>query len=167
MNQYRFYGWEQATMPAVTERYPGVHTPQELYDALCDVWCEYTCAPRLRDEWSEENRTLGQCSITAFLVQDIFGGRVFGVLRPGGNYHCYNEVGGVVFDLTSEQFGEEKLSYSDNPEQFREVHFQKKEKKDRYEFLREKLMDVLRKRWFHFSSFHFSFFICIAFTYML
>jgi hypothetical protein len=76
-----------------------------------------------------ENITLGQCSITAFLVQDIFGGRVYGVLRPGGNYHCYNDVDGHIFDLTSEQFGDEVLSYEDNPEQFREVHFQKEEKK--------------------------------------
>lgn len=132
---YCFYGWEQATMPAVSEEYPGIHTPQELYDKLLEVWCEYTCAPRLREEWSPDNITLGQCSITAFLAQDIFGGRVYGVLRPGGNYHCYNEVDGILFDLTSEQFGDEVLSYEDNPEQFREVHFQKTEKKERYEFL--------------------------------
>lgn len=44
----------------------------------------------------------------------------------GGNYHCYNVVGDCCFDLTSEQFGEEVLSYQDNPEQFRETHFAKK-----------------------------------------
>ena len=32
-----------------------------------------------------------------------------------------------AFDLTSEQFGDEKLDYTDNPEQFREVHFGKEE----------------------------------------
>lgn len=126
-------------MPACTGEYPGIQTPRDLYDALLNVWCEYTCAPRLREEWSVENITLGQCSITAFLVQDIFGGRVYGVLRPGGNYHCYNEVDGHVFDLTSEQFGDEVLSYEDNPEQFREVHFQKTEKKERYEYLCKEL----------------------------
>ena len=132
---YSFYGWKQATMPAVSDEYPGIHTPQELYDALSDVWCAQTCAPRLRDQWSSDNKTLGQCSITAFLVQDIFGGKVYGILRPGGNYHCYNVVNGYAFDLTSEQFGDEKLNYEDNPEQFREVHFAKEEKKERYEYL--------------------------------
>ena len=29
---YKFYGWEQATVPAITEKYPGIHTPQDLYD---------------------------------------------------------------------------------------------------------------------------------------
>ena len=81
----------------------------------------------------------GQCSITAFLAQDIFGGEVYGILRPGGNYHCYNVVGKCVFDLTSEQFGDEVLSYEDNPIQSREVHFAKEEKRLRYEYLKERL----------------------------
>lgn len=65
----------------------------------------------MRKDWTRENPTLGQCSITAFLAQDIFGGKVYGVLRPGGNYHCYNVIGDWRFDLTSEQFGEEALDY--------------------------------------------------------
>jgi hypothetical protein len=140
---YNFYGWQKATAPAKTDEYKGIRTPQDLYDALTHVWCEYTCAPRLRGEWSTENRTLGQCSITAFLVQDIFGGDVYGILRPGGNYHCYNVVGDAVFDLTSEQFGDEKLNYEGNPLQSREVHFAKEEKKQRYEYLKKSLLDSL------------------------
>ncbi|MBR1853581.1 MAG: hypothetical protein IJ794_10665 [Lachnospiraceae bacterium] len=136
---YKFYGWEQATVPAITEKYPGIHTPQDLYDALSEIWCADTCAPRMRADWSAENKTLGQCSITAFLAQDIFGGKVYGILRPGGNYHCYNVIGDCVFDLTSEQFGAEVLNYADNPEQFREVHFAKEEKRLRYEKLKEEL----------------------------
>ncbi|MEY8427285.1 hypothetical protein AALA00_06085 [Lachnospiraceae bacterium 46-15] len=136
---YKFYGWEQADAQAVTDEYEGIQTPCGLYDALSDIWCEYTCAPRMRDGWSRENKTLGQCSITAFLAQDIFGGKVYGIPREGGNYHCYNVVGGCVFDLTSEQFGDEVLSYENNPEQLREVHFAKEEKRQRYEYLREEL----------------------------
>ncbi len=132
---YNFYGWQEALVQPVNTEYKDIETPRDLYDALSNIWCEYTCAPRLRDEWSESNPTLGQCSITAFLAQDIFGGEVYGVLRPGGNYHCYNVVDGVTFDLTSEQFGDEVLSYEDNPVQTREEHFAKEEKKQRYEFL--------------------------------
>ena len=139
MKVYPFYGWEQATVPATREQYPGIRTPQDLYDALSEVWCEYTCAPRMRDKWSLENRTLGQCSITAFLVQDIFGGTVYGMVRPGGSYHCYNEVDGHVFDLTSEQFEGEELCYEGNPVQSREAHFAKEEKRLRYEYLKEQL----------------------------
>ena len=99
----------------------------------------------MRGDWSVSNKTLGQCSITAFLAQDIFGGKVYGVPRSGGNYHCYNVVGDIVFDLTSEQFGDEKLNYTDNPEQLREVHFAKTEKRERYEYLKAELIKFLRK----------------------
>ena len=128
-----FYGWEEAPAEIRT-----------LYEDLSKVWSPETCAPRLRPEWSPENRTLGQCSITAFLAQDIFGGRVYGVPLKEGGFHCFNVVDGVAFDLTSEQFGEETLSYEDNPEQFREVHFAKEEKRLRYEKLKEEL-----KKWRH------------------
>ena len=109
--EYKFWGHEQADVPAVTDEYKGIHTPIDLYDALSELWCADTCAPRMRQDWTPENKTLGQCSITAFLVQDIFGGKVYGVLRPGGNYHCYNVIGEHRFDLTSEQFGDEALRY--------------------------------------------------------
>ena len=63
-------------------------------------------------------------------------------MREGGNYHCYNVVGDRVFDLTSEQFGDEKLIYSeDDPEQSREVHFAKTEKRERYEYLKKKFYE--------------------------
>lgn len=141
---YQFFGHDGLEQVApVQEAYRAVKNPLVLYDLLSQLWCADTCAPRMRSDWSLENRTLGQCSITAFLVQDIFGGRVYGVLRPGGNYHCYNVVGDRVFDLTSEQFGEEVLCYTDNPEQFRAVHFAKEEKRLRYEQLRAALQRAL------------------------
>lgn len=104
-----------------------------------------TCAPRLRGKWSEENKTCGQCSITAFLVQDLFGGQVYGVPLPDGNFHCYNVVDGHTFDLTSEQF-RENLDYRDNPEQFRQVHFAKEEKRQRYELLKRKLLALCQNK---------------------
>lgn len=136
---YKFWGWKEANVPALTEQYPGIDTPLALYDALSKIWCAETCAPRMRENWTPENKTLGQCSITAFLAQDIFGGKVYGIPRSGGNYHCYNVIGECRFDLTSEQFGDEVLVYEENPEQFREVHFAKEEKRLRYEYLKKEL----------------------------
>ena len=141
---YDFYGWQDSeNVRAVKNLYPSIITPCNLYDALLNVWCEYTCTPRLRAEWSTENITLGQCAITAFLAQDIFGGNVFGIPLGESNVHCYNAVDGHVFDLTSGQFGSEKLCYTGNPEQFRDVHFLRTEKKERYEYLKSKLKEVM------------------------
>lgn len=138
MKEYCFYGWETADVKDASGR-----TPRDYYDILKTLWCADTCAPRMRADWSTENPTLGQCSITAFLLQDLYGGIVRGILRPGGNYHCFNVVDGCVFDLTSEQFGDEVLDYTDCPEQFREVHFAKEEKRQRYEFLKARLMEKI------------------------
>lgn len=149
MADYKFWGWEHADAKAMTDEYAGIHCPRDLYDALSEIWCADTCAPRMRSEWTKENRTLGQCSITAFLAQDIFGGRVYGILRNGGNYHCYNVIGSCRFDLTSEQFGDEKLDYENTSEQFREIHFAKEEKRLRYEYLKAELKNYCEKRGEH------------------
>ena len=56
-------------------------------------------------------------------------------------------AGGCCFDLTSEQFLDRagELVYENNPEQFREVHFAKEEKRLRYEQLRAGLHRVLEE----------------------
>ena len=138
MKQYNFYGWQTA---GITDA-RGL-TPRDYYDLLSGIWCAETCAPRMRPDWTPENRTLGQCSITAFLMQDLYGGQVLGVPLDDGNYHCFNAVDGCVFDLTSEQFGEKELDYSACVEQLRAVHFAKEEKKQRYQYLRKKLFERL------------------------
>ena len=131
---YKFYGWKTADI----KDHRGL-TPRDYYDLLSECWSAETCAPRMRNDWNQENCTLGQCSITAFLMQDIYGGKVYGVPLEDGNFHCFNEVDGCVFDLTSEQFGETVLDYEHCPEQFREVHFAKEEKRMRYERLKDLL----------------------------
>lgn len=137
MANYRFYGWETAD----TRDQRGL-TPRDYYDLLSEIWCADTCAPRLRGDWSQENRTLGQCSITAFLMQDLYGGKVCGVPLDDRNFHCFNVVGGCTFDLTSEQFGSVKLDYAGCPEQSRETHFAKEEKRRRYELLKARLSRI-------------------------
>ncbi len=141
-----FAGWEKADAQAVTGEYAGIRTPKDLYSALWHVWRAETCTPRMRGDWSEDNRTLGQCAVTAFLAQDIFGGKVYGIPLPDGGFHCYNAAGDCVFDLTSEQFGGAKLIYEGNPEQLREVHFRREEKRARYEELKKALKEYAGKQ---------------------
>ena len=144
--KYRFYGWKNADVAGVGE-YAAVKDPRMLYDLLSGIWCAETCAPRMRERWSADNKTLGQCSITAFLAQDVFGGKVYGIPNGDGSFHCFNVVGDCTFDLTSEQFGARKLDYSACTEQSRDAHFVKAEKRERYEYLRDRLrkaIDVLK-----------------------
>lgn len=138
---YKFYGADTPDVKPISKKFPAIENQRELYDVLSELWCAETCAPRLRDNWSPANKTLGQCSITAFLVQDIFGGEVYGI--PTGNgVHCFNVIGDVLFDLTSEQFGDKTLIYTKEHPQSRDEHFKKEEKKERYLLLRA----LLKKR---------------------
>jgi hypothetical protein len=117
----------------------------DLYDVLADgLWRATTCAPRMQANWTIENMTYGQCSITAFLIQDIFGGEVYGIKLPDGNFHCYNVIDGKQYDLTIEQFGDEakELVYDNTNPQLREVHFRKEEKYNRYLLLKSLLKGV-------------------------
>jgi len=140
---YKFYGNDTRPLPP-KEEYAKVADQRHLYHLLSDIWCEYSCAPRLRPEWSEANKTLGQCSITAFLAQDIFGGDVYGIPLPEGGYHCYNAVDDVVFDLTSEQFGGKPLTFDRRNKQSREEHFANREKYERYLYLKTELEKKLK-----------------------
>ena len=145
MDTYGFHGWQEADVPARIPDYPGIRTPRDLYNALWHLWRRETCAQRMQKDWTEENRTLGQCSVTAFLAQDIFGGLVYGVPLGDGSFHCFNVVGETWFDLTSEQFGSEKLQYDLKWEQLRHDHFLKEEKKARYEALKASLKEYTEK----------------------
>lgn len=128
-----FYGYENAP-----------ESVRELYERFKKAWCAETCAPRMRADWSKENPTLGQCSITSFIVQDVMGGEVLGVTLPGGGYHCFNEAGGFRFDLTSEQFGGVKLDYENAVPQRREEHFADPDKYSRYLLLKERYEKAAR-----------------------
>jgi hypothetical protein len=138
--EYKFYGWENADIKDAQGR-----TPRDYYDLLSDVWCLETCGPGMRDQWSPENKTAGQCSITAFAMQDIYGGKVYGMPIGLGVYHCFNVVGDCVFDLTSEQFGGKKLDYDNAKEQDRAVHFADEGKKKRYELLKKRLEERMSR----------------------
>lgn len=143
-----FFGEGKCNCKPIINEYPGIENPDDLYYCLRRCWSNETCAPRLRNKWSVKNMTLGQCSITAFLAQDIFGGKVYGIERPNGSFHCYNIVNEYVFDLTSEQFGNEKLDYFVGTEQFRntEHHFGNGEKQTRYELLKNNLKTEIQRQ---------------------
>jgi len=122
----------------------GLLTPQKAYELLLQVWAKDTCAPRLQEKWSGDNPTVGQCSITSFLMQDYFGGEVRGIPLADGNFHCFNVIGEEWFDLTSAQFGDKAdgFGYENRLLQERSVHFAKAEKKARYELLKKRFEDA-------------------------
>ena len=52
------------------------------------------------------NPAFGQCTITAMLVHDLFGGTIHRVRLAGGGTHYFNKIDGMYVDLTSSQFAD-------------------------------------------------------------
>lgn len=46
--EYKFWGWENADVSHITDEYKVINNPRDLYDALSEIWCADTCAPRMR-----------------------------------------------------------------------------------------------------------------------
>ncbi|MCO6418222.1 hypothetical protein JYK14_18930 [Siccirubricoccus sp. KC 17139] len=67
--------------------------------------------------WRPEAPALGQCSVTALLLQDRFGGEILQAPTPWGP-HFYNRIEGARQDLTAAQFaamGAAVPPYPDHP----------------------------------------------------
>lgn len=83
-------------------------TVLEFGERLSKAWSSDTSS-----KWSVERQALGQCSVSALVVQDVFGGELLKT-RVGDDWHFYNRIDGERFDLTAEQF-EGAVSYDDLP----------------------------------------------------
>ena len=105
---YRFCGWEHAENIRPVKAC-GAGTIGEFYLACLKAWSVETCSERFRPEWSAANPSIGQCTITAALVHEFFGGEVYSVPLGDGLHHSFNRIGGVFVDLASAQFGSDAL----------------------------------------------------------
>lgn len=83
-------------------------TPERLLAALRRAW-----SPASSRHWRPDNPALGQCDVTALVVQDWLGGEILKAPLPAG-WHFYNRVDGRHIDLTAAQFTA-PIQYADLP----------------------------------------------------
>ena len=81
---------------------------QKVVDTLKKCWSKRTSS-----KWAPDNPAQGQCSGTALVIQDHFGGKLLKT-KVDGLWHFYNEINGVVYDFTDNQFAEPIL-YENEP----------------------------------------------------
>ncbi|MDO8667473.1 MAG: hypothetical protein Q7K35_00010 [bacterium] len=65
------------------------------------------------DEWTDSNSSIGQCAVSALVVNDYFGGNIIWTeaVLPNGQIvsHYFNFIDGKEVDLTRSQFPEGTL----------------------------------------------------------
>lgn len=92
-----------------------------------------TCYPSLKDKWNEENKTLGQCAVTALVANDFLGGKIMRCMSETGS-HYYNLINNEIIDLTSSQF-EQLPDYENSEERSRDYLLSNIDTKNRYKIL--------------------------------
>lgn len=115
---------------------------EELKQLLVESWDKDTCSPGLREEWNEENPSIGQCAITALIVNDYFGGKIMRCMAYNGS-HYYNMIDDELIDLTVEQFLGRIPDYEHGEERTREYLLGNEDTKSRYMQLKDNLQKVL------------------------
>lgn len=103
-------------------------------------------------DWSIGNPSLGQCAITACIIQDYFGGEIVNsivILQNGDKIsHYLNLIDGKYIDLTSQQFNEGAIFSDPKPKKkssssTREYCLSYENTNNRYEILKAKVMEYV------------------------
>lgn len=114
----------------------------KIIENIKKSWSEETCYPSSREEWKIENPALGQCAITALIVNDVFGGKIMRCM-VGTMSHYYNFVDEEVIDLTASQFKDININYDLGEERSRDYLLSNEDTKKRYYILLKKMNDNL------------------------
>lgn len=112
-----------------------------LNKLLTECWSCETCVPNLRNNWSNDIPTLGQCAITALIVNDFFGGKIMRCMSSSGS-HYYNLINDEIVDLTVNQFLGTLPLYDGGEERTREYLLSNDDTKERYLLL----LDCLKRK---------------------
>lgn len=122
-----------------------METPGDLYHILRHCWSAKTAYPTCQKDWSEKDRTFGQCAITAMLVHEMFGGTICKVRQNGGT-HYFNNINGQYVDLASEQFKLYclQVDYDHNIEVDRSYCVKNPDTKKRYQLLVKNIAEYLK-----------------------
>lgn len=107
---------------------------------LTTAWSKDTCHPAYTDKWSEANPAIGQCLVTALVIQDELGGDIYDC-KVGRSRHFYNVVNGETIDLTFSQFPEGS-KITDSRIRDRKQLLANKETRHRYELLKNKIGEI-------------------------
>ena len=115
-------------------------TLKELKKALLKSYSKNLCYEKVRDKWTEENKTLGMCAITALVVNDYFNGEI-AKIKVDGISHYFNIINNDIIDLTASQF-KNIIDYKDYKLVNRK-DILTEDTKNRYQRLKEKVIKIL------------------------
>ncbi len=114
------------------------------------AWTKETCYPGSKDKWSEKIPEIGQCAITALIIQDLFGGDI---VKNDKLHHYFNFIDMETLDFTKWQFEEADFENFDYDRMVdREELLLNDDTKQRYFKLKDNLKTLLGQEQFPMTS---------------
>ena len=74
-----------------------------IFYKLQKAWTKETAHPSYQDKWISTNPSIGQCLVTALLIQELKGSEIASC-KVGKYSHFVNIINGQIEDYTKEQF---------------------------------------------------------------
>ena len=111
-----------------------------LKNRLKQVASEETCHPLCKEDWSPANPLYGHCAVVTAIAYKKFGGTIMrGIIAESGFSHYWNNIDGVDYDLTKEQYANKSVTVIDGQEVKLERILNNVQTKNRYSLLLSEL----------------------------
>ena len=107
---------------------------EQIANALSKSWSLESST-----KWNKDNPSVGQCGVTALVVNDLLGGEIKKTKLPDG-WHFYNFIKNKRYDFTVSQF-KERILYMDIPSNRAEAYADTNE--NQYGYLKQKVLNTL------------------------
>lgn len=114
-----------------------------LKNRLKQVASEETCHPLCKEDWSPANPLYGHCAVVTAIAYKKFGGTIMrGIIAESGFSHYWNNIDGVDYDLTKEQYANTIATIIDGEEVRIDRILNNEQTKYRYDLLLSKLEEL-------------------------
>ena len=112
---------------------------EELERIIKLSWSKDTCVDSLKNDWNDNNKSLGQCALTSLIVYLYMGGKIMRCMCETGS-HYYNLLNGSIIDLTVSQF-KTMPDYKNGEERTEDYLLSNEDTKKRYLLLLQNVKD--------------------------
>ena len=109
-----------------------------LFYQIKQSWTKETAHPAYQSKWNSNNPAIGQCLVTALLIQELKGGEIASC-KVGNYSHFVNIINGQIEDYTAEQF-KTPVKYKKLVLKERKILLRNKDTLKRYELLKGNLL---------------------------
>ncbi len=120
---------------------------EQLKLAIRESWNKDTCYLDLSNQWSTDKPEIGQCAVTALLVQEKLGGKI--AFNKNLNHYWNILDSGVIIDLTKSQFPSNTIFSIDSIKSRKSILFSaaalKQKTRRRFLLLKKRVEEILHE----------------------